>query len=282
MRELFFKLFEMSHFNTGIKVTAFSPAHFVYLALIIGAIVGTYFLMRNRSYEAKVKLLTAMVAVLLVSYISDFFVHEFVYASYDDAGNLISGGGLNMDKLPFHICTFLCPVACLVQFNKKLNRFLEPVVMLSVLAPMMYIVYPAAIGDGEPWCYQAVQTMFYHGTLMAWGILNLALGVCKPSIKRCWHGGVLLAIITLWAKLGNVLLEHNWFFLEEDAFYIGLVGNGILPAWTLMIINPIVFFAAVMGVYGVYYAVMAIKAKVAAKRAPEAEAAEETHEEATV
>ena len=40
MRELFFKLFEMSHFDTGIKVTAFSVSHIVYLALIVGAIVG--------------------------------------------------------------------------------------------------------------------------------------------------------------------------------------------------------------------------------------------------
>ena len=150
-------------------------------------------------------------------------------------------------------------------------------VITAVLAPMMYIVYPASIGDGEPWCYQAVQTMFYHGTLMAWGILNLALGAVKPNIRKSYEAAVLLVGITLWAKLGNLLLEHNWFFLEENAFYIGLVENGIIPKWLLIFINPVVFFSAVLAVYGVYYGVMRIKTKRA-----QAPALAEEKEEATV
>ena len=82
-------------------------------------------------------------------------------------------------------------------------------------------------------------------------ILSIALGVCKPKFKNCWKVGVLLVGITLWAKLGNEMLEHNWFFLKEDALYIGLVENGIIPEWSLMIINPIVFFLAALAVYGV-------------------------------
>ena len=259
MRELFFKLFEMSHFDTGIKVTAFSGSHIVYMLIIAGAIVGGYFLLRNKTVEEKTKAMNILIYALVISYISDFFVHEFVYADYDDAGNLIAAGGLNMDKLPFHICTVLCPIAALVQFNKFGKRFKEPVVALAALAPLMYLAYPASIGSGEPWCYQAVQTMFFHGVLLAWGILNISLGLVKLDVKRSWHSAVLLVGITLWAKLGNILLEHNWFFLEEDAFYIGLVENGILPKWSLMIINPIVFFLAVLGVYGVYYLVMHFK-----------------------
>jgi len=259
MRELFFKLFEMSHFDTGISVTAFSISHIVYLVLIVGAILCLYFGFRGATYEKKKKLLDLMIVILTVSYISDFFVHEFVYADIVDGAFV--GGGLNMDKLPFHICTVLCPVAAFVQFNGKLNKFIEPVAMLAVLAPMMYLVYPASIGSGEPWCYQAVQTMFYHGTLMAWGILNLSFGIVKPDIKKSYMAAILLVGITLWAKLGNVLLMHNWFFLEEDAFYIGLVENGIIPKWLLMVINPIVFFTAVLALYGVYYLIMHLKSK---------------------
>ena len=55
MRELFFKLFEMSHFNTGIKVTAFSIPHFVYLALIFGGIIGGYFYLRRKDDAVKEK-----------------------------------------------------------------------------------------------------------------------------------------------------------------------------------------------------------------------------------
>ncbi len=256
MRDLFFKLFEPSHFDTGITVTPMSIAHIFYLVLIVGGIVGGYFLLRKCTMERKVAVMKILIVAVAVSYISDFFVHDFVYASYDEAtGALISGGGLNMDKLPFHICTLLCPLALFAQFNKYGEKIKEPVVMLASLAPLMYIFVPASIGDSEPWCYQTVQTMFYHGVLLAWGILNISLGIVKPNIKKCYKSAITLVAITIWAKFGNLILDHNWFFLEEDAFYIGLVEDGIIPKWSLMIINPIVFFAAVLALYGICHLV---------------------------
>ena len=255
MRELFFKLFDSSHFDTGITVTAFSVSHIIYLVLIIGGIVGGYFLLRNSTPEKKRTVLCVLVNLLVLSYLSDFFVHEFVYGTPEDPG------GLNMDKLPFHICTALCPLVALAQYNKKLQWLLEPVAVLSCLTPLMYLAYPASVGDAEPWCYQVVQTMFFHGILLAWGVLSITLGVVKLDIKKCHKTAILLVALTLWAKLGNVLLEHNWFFLNEDAFYIGLVENGIIPKWSLMIINPVVIFSAVLALYGIYYLVLHIKQK---------------------
>ena len=76
MRELFFELFGLSHFDTGITITAFSLSHIVYLILIVGAIVGTYYLMRKRPMEDRVKLLSCMALALVISYLSDFFIHE--------------------------------------------------------------------------------------------------------------------------------------------------------------------------------------------------------------
>ena len=245
MRELFFKLFESSHFNTGIQITPFSLSHIAYMVLIFGGIVLGWLCLRNQDVSKKEKALRFLAYALVVSYLSDFFVHEFVY------------GGLNTDKLPFHICTVLCPLVAIAQFNRKGHKIAEPVAVLAILAPMMYLCYPASVGSGEPWCYQAAQTMFFHGVLMAWGILSVALGAVKADIKNCWKAAVLLVCITLWAKLGNVLMEHNWFFLEEDAFYIGLVESGVIPKWLLMIVNPVVFFLAVLGTYGVIYGIRA-------------------------
>ncbi len=250
MRNLFIKLFEMSHFNTGISITPFSIAHIVYIVLIFGSIILGWLTHRNKSAEAKTKLLRLLAYALVISYVSDFFFHEFVY------------GGLNSDKLPFHICTVLCPLVCFAQFNRNGYKFKEPIAILAILGPMMYLCYPASVGTGEPWCYQALQTMFFHGILMAWGILNIALGEVKPDIRRCWESGVVLVGITLWAKLGNNLFtDRNWFFLEEDALYIGLVANGIIPKWSLMLINPIIFFIAVLAVYGICYAACAATKK---------------------
>lgn len=239
MRELFYKLFAMSHFDTGIKITPFSPAHIFYLLLIFGGITVCWLLLRHKDSAKKEKVLRFLTYALALSYLSDFFVHEFVY------------GGMNMDKLPFHICTILCPLSAIAQFNRNGQRIREPVAVLAVLCSLMYLSYPASVGEGEPWCYQAVQTMFYHGVLLGWGVLSFALGAVKPNIRHIWKTVVLLIAITLWAKLGNVLLGYNWFFLEEDAFYIGLVANGVIPKWLLMIVNPVVFTLAALAFYGV-------------------------------
>lgn len=247
MRDLFFKLFEMSHFDSGIQITPFSPAHIVCLVLILGGIVGGWFLLRSKSAATKERALRFLAYALAVSYLSDFFVHEFVY------------GELNTDKLPFHVCTVLCPLIAIAQFNRNGPNIKEPTAILAVLGSLMYLSYPASVGDGEPWCYQAVQTMFYHGVLLAWGILTISLGLVTPEIKHAWKSGVILICITLWAKLGNLLLEHNWFFLEEDAFYIGLVAQGIIPKWLLMVINPVVFFLAVLALYGICHGIRAIR-----------------------
>ena len=64
-------------------------------------------------------------------------------------------------------------------------------------------------------------------------------------------------MITLWAKFGNLLFEYNWFFLEEDAFYIGLVANGIIPKWSLMLLTPAGVFLIVVAVYAIYHGVKA-------------------------
>lgn len=253
MRELFFRLFEQSHFGTGIQITPFSPAHIIYMILIFGGTFVGYLVLRRKDARGKEKALRFLAYALIFSYLSDFFVHDFVY------------GGMNMDKLPFHICTVLCPLVGVVQFNRNGSRLAEPVAVLATLSTMMYLCYPASVGTGEPWCYQAVQTMFFHGVLMAWGVLTMALGAVKPDIRKIWKSGVLLILITFWAKFGNILLEHNWFFLEEDAFYLGLVENGVIPKWLLMIINPIVFFLAVLAVYGVCYALRAIHRRKAVK-----------------
>ena len=82
MRNLFMKLFSMSHFGTGIKVTAFSISHFVYLFLIFGGIFLAWKLLRDQKEEEKERALRFLAYALVISYLSDFFVHEFVYGDY--------------------------------------------------------------------------------------------------------------------------------------------------------------------------------------------------------
>ena len=79
---------------------------------------------------------------------------------------------MNVDKLPFHICTLLCPVIAFTQFNKRFACIKEPVAFLSVISPLMYIVYPgSALGTESPFCYEIIQTFVYHGVLLAYCLI---------------------------------------------------------------------------------------------------------------
>lgn len=250
MREFLLKLFRQSFFDSGIYLTPFSLSHIVYLALIFGSITLLWVTLRHRSQQKQVKAMRVLAYLLVFSYLSDFFFHDFVY------------GSLNLDKLPFHLCTVLCPVIAMAQFRRNGQKIAEPAAVLSILCSLMYLCYPASVGSGEPWCYQTVQTMFYHGLLLAWGSLTFSFGMVKPHIRHIWKCGVALVLITLWAKLGNLTYgDYNWFFLEEDALYIGLVGSGVIPKWSLMIINPVVFLLAALALYGVIHGICALQQK---------------------
>ena len=245
MRELFFKIFADSYFNTGISITAFSIPHIVWLLLIGGGIWFAGYRFKGKDMQTKEKTLEFLAKALVIVYIFDFFTHEFVY------------DGMNIDKLPFHLCTLMCPMVAFVQFNKKFKKFIEPATALAIVGPLMYICYPASVGSGEPWCYQAVQTMIFHGVELAWGILNLVSGKVRFQFKNIWKPAVGLVLLTIWAKFGNLLFEKNWFFLETDALYIGLVENGVIPKWSLMIFTPAGVFLIVLAIYGIYYGVNA-------------------------
>jgi len=223
--------------------------------------LGIY-LLRNKSQETKEKVLRWLAFLVIFSYITDYFVHDFVYASFNQETGEYVGAGLNMDKLPFHICTSMGIVVAIAQFSGKLDRFLEPIAALAIVGPMMYLVYPSTGVGGEPWCYRVVQTMFYHGTLMAWGILAVATGKTSLRWKNVWHAEILLVIITVWAKIGNTMFDWNWFFLRENPFGI----TALDQPWLLPIIVPTAIFAIVVAVYGIHSGIIALSKKLAEKK----------------
>ena len=251
MRKLFFKLFSDTPFVDGaVTIESFNIWHFLYIILIIGGMIATAFYLKDKSVSTKEKVLRFLAYALVISYISDWFVHDFVYS--DDG---VTGDGLNMDKLPFHICTVLCPIIAFAQFNKKFEKFLEPITALAIVAPLMYITYPSSGVGGEPWCYRTVQTMFFHGVELAWGFLMVATSKVEFKWKNIWKSLVLLAVIAVWAKLGNIMLEYNWFFLREDPFGIGL-SPYILP---FAVVGAL--FAMVALIYAIYFGVRRILTK---------------------
>ena len=259
MRNLFFKLFSDTPFGASEfwHIESFNLWHFFYIFLIFGGVLAGAYYLKDKSLETKGKVLRALAFLIMFSYVTDYFVHDFVYAGFDEATGEYIRGGLNMDKLPFHICTAMGVIVTFTTFNKRLERFIEPVAALAIAAPLMYLVYPSTGVGGEFWCYRVLQTMFFHGVLMAWGILSVATGKTSLKWKNIWKAEILLIGITLWAKLGVTLLEYNWLFLMYNPFGI----EALDKPWLLPIITPTAIFAVVAAIYGINSGIRALLKK---------------------
>lgn len=253
MKDFLSNLFSGS--GGSVEMHAFDGWHFGYIILIAALITGAGFALKGRSDATKKKTLNILVIVTLAFYIFDFFIQPFKSNDFT----------LNIDKLPFHICTLMGIVAVFAQYSKK-QWFKQTVVVLAMAGALMYITYPGTALDGEaPWSYTVVQTVFYHGMLLAWGVLNLTTGQVKLRYKDMWMPLVGLCIMALWATVGNVCYNSNyagggsahhydWMFLTGSTFSTG-------PYLT-----PFVTITSIYGVIACFYLINYICEVIARKR----------------
>lgn len=220
-----------------ISIELFSVWHFLYIFLIVGFIVGGVFLLKNKPQKTKEKTLKIMIVTTLVLYIADFMLQPFVTSDFT----------IDIDKLPFHICTLMCIVSTFAQFSNK-GWLKEIAVTLSMAGSLMYLLYPgSALGGVSPWCYKVIQTMLYHGLLLAWGVLSLTTGEVKLQVKNMWQPLIAVICVALWAGLGNICFNggdhhYDWFFLTGSTF-------PFIPKWLM----PFVVVVAVYGVISCFY-----------------------------
>jgi len=244
MRNFFLWLFETR--EEPFDIPLFGVFHILFALIIFSLTIalGVY-LSKKRDPVLNNRVLSVLAYATAIIYIADFFIQP-----------LFRDGAMNVDKLPFHICTLLCPVLCFVQFNEKFARIREPIAILAIVAPMMYICYPGtAIGTVSPFCYEVIQTFVYHGLVFSWGFNNLATGTVVPSVKRCWHALIAICAVALWAGFGNVVYaDYDWFFLTGSTF--PFIPKPLMP---FVVIAAV--FGMVMIIYGLYYAWMKIKNK---------------------
>ncbi len=250
--------------------------HFIYvISFAIPIVLGAIFL-RKRSQKTQKTVLDVLAIVVLSLYVLDLFIRPISQLDGDFA-QTISG---YLDKLPFHICTVMAPLCVFAQHSKKFAKIKEPLVILGVVGPLMYLAYPDGVfGDTFPFCYNTLQTMTYHGVLIAWGILNLTTGQTKVSIKRGWYKfAVCIVSVSAWALLGNVAFSdmssleswnatgYDWFFQKSGAFSIaeGELWYAIIAPFAV----AIAVYLVGLFIYGIYHLIKKIASpKKTAKKA---------------
>lgn len=231
--------------------------HYFYFGLIAVCIIVSAIILNKQSDKVKKKVLDILPFIVIGLYISDLFLRPIAQLEGDFQQSI--GGYL--DKLPFHICTAMGVVCVFAQHSKKLSFIKGPFVILSIVGPLMYVVAPIGVfGDRFALCYNTLQTIAFHGVLMAWGVLSITTGQVKVTIKNWYKTLALQGVLFFWALFGNIIFSdmtnaqtwvdsgYDWFFLKSGAFYIAC---GEL--W-YAIIAPIGVFCAIylvaIGVYG--------------------------------
>lgn len=161
------------------------------------------------------------------------------------------------------MCTAMCVLCFLSRHNRVLGKWKLPFALLGLISNLIYVVYPAGIGwyQIHPLSYRAVQTLLFHGTMTAYGLLALAFDDGQMQWKNCRKELAIIVMMTLWALLGNTLYNgtvgeyshnFNWFFVTQDPFY--LLPKTIAP-YIMPFVMILVIFTADLLVYCAYFAI---------------------------
>ncbi len=226
----------------GDTFTLFGLSHFFYILLTIFTVVIVLFLLKHKSDDTKKRTTRAFIYVAFGLYVADFFLMPLAY------------GEIDIEKLPFHVCTAMCVLCFLSYHNRFLEKFRFSFVLLGFLSNLVYLIYPAGVmwHAVHPLSYRVIQTLIFHSIMTVYGLLTLIYERDKFDFKKCYMDLGVIVFMTVWALIGNYAYNgssegyshfFNWFFVVRDPFYA--IPESISP-FVMPFLNIIIFFAVEM------------------------------------
>lgn len=229
----------LSDKKDGVLFTCFGVWHWCYIiaAFLLGIFALRY--LKNKNEACRQKTITFFIDLVFCFYISDYFLRPLAF------------GEIDIENLPFHLCTSTC-VACFIsRHNKRLYEYRAHFALLGFVSNFVYLIYPAGIMwyRVHPFCYRALSTLVFHSIMAVYGLLVLAYennGFTKKLVRRDFFT-TLCAI--LWALLGsycfngingNYNYRYNWFFVVRDPFYILPLE---ISRFVMPVLNLVLFFS---------------------------------------
>ena len=234
----------LSDKNDSILFKCFDIWHICFIIFFVAVGVLLCLYLKNKNEEARKKIITAVVGVALALYVADFFLMPFAY------------GEIDIEKLPFHVCTTMCVMCFLSRHNAFLGKFRLQFAMLGFLSNLVYLIYPAGMmwRGIHPLSYRVVQTLIFHGTMMVYGLLVLVYERQMFDWRKIYKDIGVVVSMTAWALLGNTLYNsnarvYNWFFVVQDPFnaFPQTSAPYIMP-----FLNIAIFFAVELIVYWIF------------------------------
>lgn len=220
----------------GVIFTCFGIWHLLYILTVAGILLFLLLFLHKKTAHAQMNAVRLTIDLAFGLYVLDFFLMPFAY------------GGIDVEKLPFHICTAMCVLCFLSRHNRFFEKYKCAFAHLGLISNLVYFLYPAGVGwqQVHPLSYRVIQTLLFHALMMVHGFLVLCFEDRSIRVKDLKRDLLVLIAMALWALLGNHLYNGfagdfnyhmNWFFVCKDPF------NLIDPAISVFIM-PFISVAA--------------------------------------
>lgn len=240
----------------GVAFKCFDISHICFIIFFVALAVFICLYLKNKSAKARKRVTNILIGTAFGLYVAELFLMPFAYEQ------------INIDKLPFHVCTTMCVMCFCSRYSTFLSKFRLQFAMLGFLSNLTYLIYPAGMMwmNLNPLSYRVVQTLIFHGVMMTYGVVVLVYESQKFSWNKIYKDVGVVAAMTAWAWLGNTLYNHsdtmyNWFFVVEDPF--GMFPKDIAP-YIMPFLNFTIFFGVEVLAYMIITKLRKKKDKLAA------------------
>lgn len=234
----------LSDQKSDIIFKCFGIWHILFIVLIFSVIVFFIIYLKKKEKDKQINIINMFINISFGLYMLDFFLMPLAY------------GEIDIEKLPFHICTISCLLCFISRHNKYLAKYQKEFAVLGLVGNIIYVFYPAGVGWYKiaPYSYRVIQTLVYHGVMTGYGILCLTYEF-KLDFKKSYKELIIILWLVVWALLGNTIYNssdriYNWFFVVADPF-------NMLPKDISGIVMPFVMvgviYFGVCLVYLIYY-----------------------------
>ena len=189
-------------------IAMFNGWYFFWLAVSAGAIVGLYFLLRDKSTAVQKAVLFGLLVLGLALHFLKAYIPPY---SVDEARHLrdswfVNICGANIALFPFFFWSK----------SEKIKDYMFYIGVISGLIALFYPQEPIAKVDQYAEQLDILRFYYHHWMVLAVPLLMVLFGHHRLSYKRCWVAPVGLLLLMLFIMLNQVFQAELGFIPLRD------------------------------------------------------------------
>ena len=127
--------------------------------------------------------------------------------------------------------------------TKIFSKFKTSFTLMEMVGALLYLVYPAGVKEADGYSYRIVQTVLYHGLMIAHGVFAICFNDLDLRRKTLKYDLIAITSLAVIAVIANNIysgvievnctcqegclevikvynFDFNWFFVKHDPLYI--------------------------------------------------------------